>query len=221
MSDLKGQNVLLSASFPSGERGERFKPYDPSGIVDAVCAFSREILESNGTLTIGGHPTITPLVVRICKDLKVVNSVTVFQSEWFREQQLPEIDDIEGEQLGTVQWTEKAYDRDESLRIMREAMINEGQFVGALFIGGMEGIEAEYKLVRRVWSHTPCVPVAGPGGAAACLSTVNAAALGLSSLEQSRKYPYMAFRFVEALANTQTVAETYNAQAHKSRGIEL
>ena len=219
MTNLERKKVLLSASFPSGERGERFKPYDPSGIVAAICAFSREILESNGTLTIGGHPTITPLVVRICKDLGVTDSVTVFQSEWFREQKIPEVDEIENEQLGTIQWTDSADERDEALRIMREAMIKEGQYAGALFIGGMEGIEAEYKMVRSFSPETPCVPIAGPGGAAAGLSTENFEVLGLSSLEQSRKYPFMALRFVEGLAKKPSVAEIPCTNAHTSSGV--
>ena len=31
MADLHGETVFLSASFPSGKRGERFMPYDPPG----------------------------------------------------------------------------------------------------------------------------------------------------------------------------------------------
>ena len=88
MADLHGETVFLSASFPSGKRGERFMPYDPSGIADAVSAFSRAILGSNGTLAFGGHPTITPLVLMISRELRVKRSVIVFQSSWFEKMRI-------------------------------------------------------------------------------------------------------------------------------------
>ena len=175
-------------------------PYDPSGIADAVSAFSRAILVNNGTLAFGGHPTITPLVLMISRELQVKDSVTVFQSDWFKELRLPEVDEIEDEELGCVEWTPRVDDREEALRIMREAMIQSRRYAGALFIGGMEGIGAEYAMVKEFIPQTPCVPVAGPGGAAAKLPTEDCEALGLVAFERSRAYPYMAHRFVEALA---------------------
>ena len=200
MANLHRAPVFLSASFPSGERGERFTPYDPSGIADAVSAFSRAILASNGTLAFGGHPTITPLVLMISRELQVKDSVTVFQSDWFKELRLPEVDEIENEELGFVEWTPRVDDRQEALQIMREAMIRSKQYVGALFVGGMEGIGEEYAMVKELLPQTPCVPVAGPGGAAAKLPMGDCEALGLAAFERSRAYPYMALRFVEALA---------------------
>ena len=200
MINLARANVFLSASFPSGERGKRFKPYDPSGIADAVSAFSRAILDSNGTLAFGGHPTITPLVLMISRELRVKGSVIVFQSRWFEDLRLPEVDEIEKEKLGFVKWTRKVDDRDASLRIMREEMIESMRFAGALFIGGMEGIGAEYDMVKDRCPETPCVPVAGPGGAAAKLPTWDCEELGLVAFERSRAYPLMALRFVRALA---------------------
>ena len=200
MADLDRATVFLSASFPSGERGKRFMPYDPSGIADAVSAFSRAILDSNGMLALGGHPTITPLVLMISRELRVTNSVIVFQSGWFEEQRLPEVDEIENEELGLIKWTRKSDDRDDSLRIMREEMIHYKRYVGALFIGGMEGIGDEYEMVKSSSPMTPCIPVVGPGGAAAELPTRDWEALGLGRLERSRAYPFMALRFVEAIA---------------------
>ena len=201
MIDLHQATIFLSASFPSGKCGERFTPYDPSGIADAVSAFSRAVLGSNGTLAFGGHPTITPLVLMISRELRVKGSVTVFQSDWFREFRLPEIDEIENEKLGFVEWTPRGVDdREGSLRIMRKAMIQYRRYAGALFIGGMEGISAEYDMVKELVPQTPCVPVAGPGGAAARLPKEDCEALGLVAFECSRAYPYMALQFVEAVA---------------------
>ena len=206
MVDLDQATVFLSASFPSGKRGERFMPYDPSGIADAVSAFSRVILDSNGKLAFGGHPTITPLVLMITRELRVKHSVIVFQSRWFEKLRPPEVDEIEDEKLGFVEWTPKVDDRDEALRIMREAMIQPGRYAGALFIGGMEGIGDEYAMVKECSPKTPCIPVAGPGGAAARLPTGDCKALGLVAFEHSRAYPFMALRFVHALAGLRNAA---------------
>ena len=206
MADLDRATVFLSASFPSGKRGEQFKPYDASGIADAVSVFSRAILGSNGMLAFGGHPTITPLVVMISRELRVKGSVLVFQSSWFEDQRLPEVDEIEDEKLGFVRWTPKVGELGDSLRRMREEMIRPMRYAGALFIGGMEGIRDEYAMVKEWSPNTPCIPVAGPGGAAAKLPMRDWKALGLVPLERSRAYPFMALKFVEALAGSATRA---------------
>lgn len=205
MYDLRQAEVLLSASFPSGERGELFKPCDPSGIADAISAFARAILSNNGRLTLWGHPTTTPLVLMISRELRIKDSITVFQSAWFKETEMPEIDDMRNEQLGCVEWTPGEENLEKALQTMREAMICRWQYASALFFGGMEGIKTEYEMVKALSPETPCVPIAGPGGAAACLPLDDCARVGLSSLESSRGYPFMALQFVEALATKASV----------------
>ena len=170
MANLRRATVFLSASFPSGERGEAFKPYDASGIADAVSALVRAVLGSNGQLLFGGHPTITPLVLMIARELQVKKSITIYQSAWFKNQQLPEIKEIPKEQLGSIVWTDRKRTREDSLETMRKDMIKSArEWVAALFIGGMEGIEEEYDQVKEISSQTPCIPITGPGGAAARL----------------------------------------------------
>ena len=127
--------------------------------------------------------------------------VVVFQSEWFRDQQLPEIDEMETEELGIARWTPRENELAQSLRTMREAMIGSMECSGALFIGGMEGIHEEHTLLKQLRPNTPCFPVAGPGGAAACLSGNDWESLGLPELYQSRAYPLVALRLMDALAN--------------------
>ncbi len=200
MVDLKRGSVLLSASFPSGERGRRFKPYDPSGIADAVSAFSRAILKSNGKLVFGGHPTITPLVLMISRELQVKDSVIVFQSRWFEDLRIPEVAEIEDEQLGVVKWTRKGNTRDESVQLMRAEMVESIRYSGALFIGGMEGISAEHDMVKGQDCRIPCVPVAGPGGATSELPMQDCETLGLATFKRSRAYPLLALQFVQALS---------------------
>ena len=199
MANLNRASVFLSASFPSGELGERFKPYDPSGIADAVSAFSRAVLGNNGTLAFGGDPTIAPLVLMIARELRVKESAIVFQSRWFEELHFPEADEIEKEELGSIEWTPKGHDRGDSLRIMRGAMIRSRRYAGALFIGGMEGISDDYQVMKECWPKTPCIPIWGPGGAAARLPG-DYKALGLAQFRGSRAYPFMALQVVDALA---------------------
>ena len=201
MTDLCRETVFLSASFPSRRRGEQFRPYDASGIADAVSAFVRAILGSNGQLLFGGHPTITPLVFMIAREMRVKNSVVVFQSAWFRSQTHPEVDEITNEGLGQLVWTPEAGTPEDSLRRMRDRMIDSArECAGALFIGGMEGILAEYDLFTRRWPRIPCIPVSGPGGAAAQLSNEGWGTLDLAQVQGSRAYPFLALRFVNALA---------------------
>ena len=199
MADLHRTTVFLSASFPSGMRGEQFRPYDASGIADAVSAFARAILGSNGRMSFGGHPTITPLVLMIARELRVKESVIVFQSSWFMDQRLPEIDEIESEQVGVVKWTHRTGDLGDSIRAMREEMIGSMAYGAALFIGGMEGIRDEYGMVKERWPDTPCIPVAGPGGAAGKLPARDCDTLGLERFHRSRAYPFAALQFVDAL----------------------
>ncbi len=204
MTDLHRATIFLSASFPSGNRGERFRPYDPSGIADAVSAFTRAILAGNGKLVFGGHPTITPLVLMIARELSVTNSVDVFQSAWFRHIRIPEVDDIQSERLGVIHWTESADDLERSLRIMRNEMIGSIPYEAAIFVGGMEGIQDEYNLFAELRPDIPCIPVSGPGGAAATLPSNGWDILGLARLHSSRAYPLAALALVDALAHRAT-----------------
>lgn len=48
-------------------------------------------------------------------------------------------------------------------------MIGENDFVAAVFIGGMEGIEKEYDLFKEYHPNAPCLPIASTGAAAKIL----------------------------------------------------
>ncbi len=61
-------------------------------------------------------------------------------------------------------------DLDASLAKMRGAMIGARNFDAAVFLGGMEGVEIEYDIFRRLHPNKPAYPVASAGAAARILS---------------------------------------------------
>ena len=201
MTSLAGHHVFLSASFPSGKRGEEVRPFDASGIADAVTAIVRAVLLNRGKLLFGGHPTITPLVLMIGTELRVNRAVDIFQSEWFREQITRETWRLPESDVGTIHWTHRCKSLEESLVEMRTQMLRSVLPVGAVFVGGMSGIWAEYELVGSLRPGIPRIPVAGPGGAAARLPSVcEDVPEALRGEVGSLHYPYVASLIVEALA---------------------
>jgi hypothetical protein len=170
--DLQLRSVLLCSSFPSGERGKAVSPYDVNAIADAVTAITRVILSANGRIVFGGHPTITPLVLLIASTTNKYGSVDVYQSEWFASQITPETHRLGELGYGKIHWTKREHSLDKSLTTLRKVMLKESNPVGAIFVGGMDGLYEEYKLFREEYPERPCIPIRGPGGAASRLEPV-------------------------------------------------
>ena len=203
MKPLAGRHVFLSASFPSGERGEEVRPFDASAIADAVTAIVRAVLSNGGKLLFGGHPTITPLVLMIGSELRVQKAVDIFQSQWFREQITRETWALAELEVGTIHWTRRCASLNESLAEMRRKMLGFVLPAGAVFVGGMSGISAEYELVGSLRPGVPRIPVAGPGGATAQLHSEDKdIPETLRGAVRSRHYPFVASLIVEALAES-------------------
>ena len=201
MRELEGRHVFLSASFPSGRRGEEVRPYDASGVADAVTAIVRAVLLNEGKLLFGGHPTITPLVLMIGAELRVQRVVDIFQSQWFSEQITEETRTLAELGLGTIHWTQRCRTLEASLTEMRRQMFGFVRPAGAVFVGGMSGIRAEYELFGSIRPGIPRIPVAGPGGAAAQLpSAGDDVPKALRERVGSRHYPFVASLIVEACA---------------------
>lgn len=201
MTTLGGQHVFLAASFPSGERGQHYEPFDAGAIADAVTAVVRAVLANDGKMLFGGHPTITPLVLLVARELRCNNAVEVFQSAWFEDQITQETRALAAAGHGTIRWTARCATREESLRAMRAQMLSDAYTpAAAVFVGGMEGIEDEYRQVTESWPGTPRIPLPGPGGAAARLPLDGASSL-LGDTVASRRYPYVAATMVAALSD--------------------
>ncbi|MDO8477463.1 MAG: hypothetical protein Q7W02_14945 [Candidatus Rokubacteria bacterium] len=157
--------VFLSASIPDPRRHPRYiDTADEIAIRESVSALATVVLHHT-TLVFGGHPAISPLVRLIAHGLDAMDKVRIFQSRFF-ESVVPR----DSREFTDLVWTPAvSNDRDASLRLMRDLMLNEGPFEAAFFIGGMEGVEDEFDLFSRRWTGTPAFPIASTGAAARIL----------------------------------------------------
>lgn len=155
--------VFLSASVPDPNRDPRFHDSaDVIAIRDAVRALATVVLPV-GRLVWGGHPAITPLIRVVADGLKIHGGdrVRIFQSRFFKN--MPK-DNRAFEKV--IKIPAVAEDRNASLLLMRKRMISSEEFTAGIFIGGMEGVEEEYRLFVRANPGTPLFPVASTGAAA-------------------------------------------------------
>lgn len=155
--------IFLSASVPVTGRGDYYETADPFLIQCAVRELAIAVVRKM-KIVWGGHPAITPMIWSICEDLGVdyTRSVVLYQSRFF-EGRYPE----ENERFDNVVYTDAVPDDlNGSLRIMREEMLSRSDLVGAVFIGGMDGVQVEYEIFKQFHPEAIVLPVAAPGGAA-------------------------------------------------------
>lgn len=155
--------IFLSASIPVAGRGQYFETADPFLIQCAVREFAIAAFRQH-KIVWGGHPAITPMIRSICEDLGVdyASSVVLYQSRFF-EGSFPE----ENQRFDNVIYTDAVpNDIQGSLLLVREQMLSRPDLIGAVFIGGMDGVEVEYDIFRQFNPDAFILPVAAPGGAA-------------------------------------------------------
>lgn len=163
MAKQELKNIFLSASIPLKERDEKyFDTADIISIRDAVIALITVVLPKH-RLIWGGHPSITPIIYHIMQrlDLNIQEHVTLYQSLFF-EKYFPE----DNNKFQNVIFTENKFEKDASLLLMRKRMFTESSFVAGIFIGGMEGIEDEFKLFRELQPQAHILPISSTGAAA-------------------------------------------------------
>ncbi|MFA3154913.1 hypothetical protein KWD60_14920 [Acinetobacter baumannii] len=163
-SSLK--KIFLSASIPLADRDPKyFDTADNTAIRDAVIALARIVLPK-AELIWGGHPSITPLIKLVLEkqELKVEDHVTLYQSNFFAKNFPPENEFVE-----KIIRTDALEDRASSLLLMRNKMIVNNDFYAAIFIGGMEGVEDEYRLFKEAHPDVPVFPIASTGAASRIL----------------------------------------------------
>lgn len=155
--------IFLSASVPLVGRGTYYETANPFLIQCAVRELVIAVIRDH-KIVWGGHPAITPMIWSICEHLGVEysQSVVLYQSTFFADA-FPE----ENRHFQNVVFTDAvSNDRAASLRVMRERMLSRADLSAAVFIGGMEGVEAEHELFRRFHPAGKVLPVSSPGGAA-------------------------------------------------------
>ncbi|MGN7726467.1 hypothetical protein ACTJIL_11730 [Luteimonas sp. 22616] len=161
------KEIFLSASVPVRGRGGFDEASDPFLIQFAV----RELVTvclGRRRIVWGGHPSITPMVLAVCRDFgQEFNApVVLYQSTYF-EGQYPE----DNQHFETV-FVEKVNENlEDSLGALRNAMLSRPSLEAAVFVGGMEGVLEEHDMFQRL--HGEGVKVLGlgaPGGAARILA---------------------------------------------------
>ncbi|OQP63363.1 hypothetical protein A3860_23730 [Niastella vici] len=156
--------IFLSASIPDAKRDPKyFNTADIVAIRDAVRALATVVIPRT-QLIWGGHPAITPLIRHVMQTMKsdVNEHVTLYQSEYFRLH-FPQ----ENKYIEKIIFTDARPTLEESLLIMRQEMLQkEHEFKVGIFIGGMGGVEKEFRLFRELHPTAHILPVASTGAAA-------------------------------------------------------
>ncbi|MBW0152702.1 MAG: hypothetical protein KXJ53_15940 [Phenylobacterium sp.] len=156
------KTFFLSAGVPMRERDPRYyETADNVAIRESLRGLIGAILPQC-RIIFGGQPAITPMFRLIARELNldVRNHVVLYQSKFFRKEFPPDNAAFE-----RVELTADLGEREASLSAMRAAMFD-NNFDGAVFIGGMEGIELEWELFRAKHPSVPCFPIATTGAAA-------------------------------------------------------
>ncbi len=163
MAEKHLNNVFLSASIPDEKRNKvYYKTADVIAIRDSVRALATVVIPKS-RLIWGGHPAITPLIRYVMEKMEynIRDHVTLYQSNFFKDK-FPD-DNFSFED---VKITAENIDRDSSLNDMRYEMIVKNKYKAGIFIGGMEGVEDEFKLFCEAHPEALILPVASTGAAA-------------------------------------------------------
>ncbi|MEX1365130.1 MAG: hypothetical protein AB1Z98_18520 [Nannocystaceae bacterium] len=189
--------LFLSASIPyertSGTPEQRQKnaSYLPplrTEIRSAIVQLARFAFARDIQLVFGGHPAISPLILQATRAVPDTGRlrVAIFQSAMFHRVMPQATVDLATERAGKIVWTEGHGSAigeappdpariASSLERMREQMIAMPGLVAGIFVGGMDGVEAESEIFGRVQPQLPRYSLAGTGGAAKILFDGNPA----------------------------------------------
>jgi hypothetical protein len=171
--ELQGLTIFVSASIPDPTRWTGAA--NALEITDAVVALARVTLTAGATLVTAAHPTIAPLLLYVAAELPRDSEarIATYQSELFADVLPAATRRFEKEEIGRFVWTKAAADDrpmsgywDASLERMRRQMLSETKPSAAAFIGGMEGITAEFALFKEICPGRPMYPLGRPGGEA-------------------------------------------------------
>lgn len=169
------KNIFLAASVPLPERDPKYiETADIVAIREAVIALCTVVLPTN-RLIWGGHPSITPLIYYVMErlGLKIQDHVWLYQSRFF-ESKFPK----DNNKFENVILTANTGEIESSKLLMREKMLS-NEFAAGIFIGGMDGVEDEFRLFTKYHPGIPVLPIGSTGAAAKVLYDENRETLAL------------------------------------------
>lgn len=158
--------VFLSASLSSE------KDYDFTKVHNVIVTLVEEVINRNGILVFGGHPTITPIIANMMNIYHATNKffpdIYLYQSKYFSEEEQPkENKEFPVDKIKSIDADEN---REKSLEAMRRKMFSEhGDFTLGVFIGGKVkedktcGIWDECKMFHEKFSKAKCISFTGTG----------------------------------------------------------
>jgi hypothetical protein len=186
-------SILLSASVPSDKRNEKYTKIKNAQvqIEEAVIGLSRNVFQAGGKIIFGGHPSISPLVALVATEYsankEIENSklnekpINIFQSKAYEKVTPKETTSLFELGYSDIIWTD-AKDGEEfnpkiqgsaqcqkSLEFMRREMMKTS-IDGLVCIGGMEGVESEFELFRKLNPNKPIFILKSTGGASKILA---------------------------------------------------
>lgn len=172
MATRELKNIFLSASIPFEERHEKY--YNTADIIairDSVIALASLVIPKY-RLIWGGHPSITPIIYYVLEkfEIDIQSHVKLYQSKYF-EKNFP----IENKEFETVEITDDLGELKPSIELMRKKMLGDNVFDAGVFIGGMDGVEDEYKLFKQLHPNVIILPIASTGAAAKIIYEENIA----------------------------------------------
>ena len=190
-------SILLSASIPTAERAKKYyETADVIAIRDCIKALVAAAVPRHA-LVWGGHPSITPMIRLLAESSAddIRNYFVLYQSQLFKS-----VAPRDNDYFRNLIWVESASDLRSSLRLLRTRMLSEPHYVAGVFIGGMEGIETEFREFRKANPRAAVFPIASTGGAANLLFEEWAKPLALSQdLRAEVAYPYLFRRLLAKL----------------------
>jgi hypothetical protein len=166
----------------------------PDRIRAAVVELTRVALKRpQMRLAFGAHPSISPMILQVARDMNAPpDSILVFQSNAYRQiipgstlefanwscgQLILTAEQPEAPFIATPTSTGKKLRRlspyANSLRFMRELMVSVPGTCGAVFVGGMNGVEDEADIFSRFQQGQPRFTLPSTGSAAELLYRKN------------------------------------------------
>jgi len=145
----------------------------PRAIRSAVLELTKAAIMRGVQLIFGAHPAISPMVLEAARSAGAgAARILIFQSDYFAGR-------IPGSTLDLADWSSgrlfltprQSANRDSearalSLTTMRTLMVSPGNLRGAVFVGGMDGLEEEARLFKSAHRVLPRYAIASTGSAA-------------------------------------------------------